>query len=68
VKHHAADGHLGAQLLHEVPRDRLALAILVSREQQLVRPCELLLEPGDDLLLVRVHDVVRLEVVLHRDA
>ena len=51
-----------------MPGDRLSFAVLVRREQQLVGRGELLLEPGDDLLLVGVDDVVRLEVVLHGDA
>ena len=51
-----------------MPRDRLALAILVRREQELVRIGEVLLELRDDLLLARVDDVVRLEVLLHIDA
>ena len=36
VEHHAAHGDLRVQHLLEVPGDRLALAILVRREQQLV--------------------------------
>ena len=50
-----------------MPRDRLALAVLVRREQELVRIGEVLLELRDDLLLARVDDVVRLEVLLHVD-
>ena len=37
VEHHAADGHLRLQRLHEMPGDRLAFAVLVGREQELVR-------------------------------
>ena len=36
VEDHPADGHLRLQHLEQVPGDRLALAILVRREQQLV--------------------------------
>jgi hypothetical protein len=36
VEDHAAHRHLRLQHLDEVPRDRLALAILVRREQELV--------------------------------
>ena len=67
VEHHAANRHLRLQRLDEMPGDRLAFAVLVRREQQLVRAGELLLEPGHDLLLLRVDDVVRLEVVLDGD-
>ena len=51
-----------------MPRDRLAFAILVRREQELVGVGEVLAELGDDLLLLRVDDVVRLEPVVHVDA
>ncbi len=68
VEHHAAHWHLGPQLLHEMPGDGLALTILVCREQELVGLCELLLERGHDLLLVRIDHVVRLEVVLDSNA
>ena len=57
-------GHLRLQLLEQVPGDRLALAVLVRREQELVGVLQLALQPGDHLLLVRVDDVVRLELVL----
>ena len=67
VEHHAADGDLGLEHLEEVPRDGLALAVLVRREQELVRVLELALELGDLLLLVRVDDVVRLEAVVDVD-
>ena len=67
VEDHAPHGHLGAQLLEEVPRDRLSLAVLVRREQQLVGVLQLSLEVGDDALLVRVDDVVRLEALIDRD-
>jgi hypothetical protein len=50
-----------------MPGDGLALAILIRREEQLVRLCEPLLEVGDDLLLLRVDDVVGLETLLDVD-
>ena len=53
VEDHPPDGHLGLQHLDEVPGDRLALAVLVRREQELVGVREPLLQVGDDLLLVR---------------
>jgi 1-acyl-sn-glycerol-3-phosphate acyltransferase len=68
VEHHPADGHLRLQHLDEVPGDRLSFAVFVRREQQLVRARELLLEVGDDLLLVGVDDVERFEAVLDVDA
>ena len=61
VEDHAPDGHLRLQHLEQVPGDRLALAVLVRREQELVGALELLLELRDRLLLVRIDDVERLE-------
>ena len=60
-------GNLGLQHLEQVPRDRLALAILVRCEQELVGFGEVLLQLRDGLLLVRIDDVERLEAVLHVD-
>ena len=51
-----------------MPGDRLALAVFVRREQELVDVLELRLQIGDDLLLPRVDDVERLEVVVDVDA
>ena len=51
-----------------VPGDRLPFAVLVRREQELVGVLQLALQPGNHLLLVRVDDVVRLELVLEVDA
>ena len=68
VEDHAAHRHLGLQHLDEVPGDRLAFAVLVRREKELVRAGEPLLEVGDDLLLARIDDVVRLEVLGDVDA
>jgi hypothetical protein len=67
VEHHAANRHLRLEHLLDVPGDRLSFAVFVRREQQLVGGGKLLLEPGHDLLLVGVDDVVRLEIVVHRD-
>ena len=64
VEDHAPDGHLGLEHLEQVPRDRLPLAILVRREQELVRIGELLAKLRDRLLLVGIDDVERFEFVL----
>jgi hypothetical protein len=68
VEDHPPRRHLRLQLLQQVPGDRLALAVLVRREQQLVGVLQLLLQVGDDALLVRVDHVVGLEPLLDRDA
>ena len=51
-----------------MPGDRLAFAVLVRREQELVGVLELLLQLADLGLLVGVDDVERLEVGVDRDA
>ncbi len=61
------DGDLGLEHLEEVPRDRLALAVLIGREQDLGRVLEARLDLGDDLLLLGRDHVVRLEPVLDVD-
>ena len=48
---------LGLELLEQVPGDGLALAVLISGQQELVGVLEQALELGDLLLLVAVHDV-----------
>ena len=68
VEDHPPHGHLRLQHLEQVPGDRLALAILVRREQELVGVGELLAQLSDRLLLVGVDDVERLEPVLDVDA
>ena len=68
VEDHAPDGHLGLEHLDEVPGDRLALAILVRREQELVGGLELAAEVADDALLPGIDDVEGLEVVLDVDS
>ena len=64
VEDHAPHRHLRLQHLEEVPCDRLALAVLVGREQQLVGVLQPLLQVGDRCLLLGVDDVERLEVVV----
>ena len=60
-------GSLRLQLLQQVPRDGLALAVLISCEVELVGALECALQLGDRLLL-RVGDhVVGLEPVLDVD-
>ena len=68
VEDHAADRHLRLQLLHEMPGDRLAFAVFVRREQQLIGVLQLRLQVGDDLPLARVDDVDRLELAVDVDA
>ena len=64
MEDHPSDRHLWLQHLAQVPGDRLALAVLVRREQELVRVAELLPQVRDHTLLVGVDDVERLELVL----
>ena len=61
-------GTFGLEHLQQVPADRLALAVFVGREQQLVGALERVLELCDRLLLVVGDDVERLEVLVDRDA
>ena len=68
VEDHPPHRHLRLQHLREVPGDRLALAVFVRREQELVGVLQLRLQVGDDLLLARVDDIERLEVVVDVDA
>jgi hypothetical protein len=59
--------HPGLELLQQVPGDGLALAVLISGQQEFVGVLEKRLELGDLLLLVGVHDVEGLEVAVHVD-
>ncbi len=68
VKHHPPGRHLGLELLEQVPRDGLALAVLISSEVELIGVFEQGLELGDLGLLVGVHDVERAEVIVDVDA
>ncbi len=68
VEDHAPHRHRGLERLQHVPADGLALAILVSREDELVGALERRLQLGDDLLLVGRHDVTGVEVVVGVDA
>ena len=68
VEDHPPDRHGGLEGLEQVPGDRLALAVLVSGQVELVGVLQQRLELADLLLLVGVDDVVGLEVVLDVDA
>jgi hypothetical protein len=57
VEDHPLDRHLRLQHLEQVPGDRLALAVLVGREVELVGVLQQRLELGDLLLLVGGDDV-----------
>ena len=68
VEDHPADRDLRLERLEQVPGDRLALAVGVGGEVELVGVLEQALELGDLGLLVRADDVERLEVVVDVDA
>src|SRR5439155_7653170 len=68
MEDHAAHRHLRPQDLEQVPGNRLALAVFVRRQQELVGILQELLQLADLLLLVGIDDVERLEVVLDVDA
>ena len=61
-------GTLRLQDLEQVPGDRLAFAVFVGREVELVGVLEQLLQLVDVALLVAGHDVVGLEAVVDVDA
>jgi hypothetical protein len=67
VEDHPPDRDRRLEHLVEVPGDRLALAVLVRREVELVCVLERPLELADLLPLVRVDDVVGLEVAVDVD-
>src|SRR5690606_33977741 len=64
VEHHAPHRHARLQDLDEVPADRLALAVLVRRDVDLVGLLEGGLEAAHDLALAGRHDVDGLEALL----
>ena len=68
VEDHPAGRDLGLQFLQQVPGDGLALAVLISGEEQFVGVLEQRLELSDLGLLVRVHDIESLETVVHVNA
>jgi hypothetical protein len=67
VEHHALDRNLGLQHLQQVPGDGLALAVLISCEQELVRVLQRPLELADGFLLGVGDDVVRFKTVVDID-
>ena len=67
VEHHPLDRDRRLERLEQVPGDGLALAVLIRGEVELVGVLEQGLQLADLLLLVRVDDVVRVEVVLDVD-
>src|SRR5262249_32917298 len=68
VEDHPPHRHVRAQHLEHVPRDRLTLAVLVSREVELAGVGQRVLELLDDVLLLLRDDVDRLKVVPDVDA
>ncbi len=68
VEHHPLHRHLRVQRLEEVPRDGLALAVLIGGEIQLGGVLQQPLQPLHDVLLLGGDDVERLEVVVDVDA
>ena len=69
VEHHAVHGKRFLRLegLEKMPRDRFTLAVLIGGEVESIGLFEELLELGDGLLLVGVHDVVGLEALFDVD-
>ena len=68
VEHHPLDRHLGVQHLEQVPRDGLALAILIRREVELVGVLQQSPSGAGRGPSCRDDDVERLEVVVDVDA
>jgi hypothetical protein len=68
VKDQPHDGDIGLQHLDQVPGDGLSLAVFVSREVELGRALELLLESRDLLFFVGGNHVERCEIVVDVDA
>ena len=67
VEHHPLHGHLRLEVLEEVPRDRLALAVFVGREIELAGVLQRGLEILDDGLAALGQLVGRLEPVVDVD-
>src|SRR5262245_35981898 len=67
VKDETMKRNLGLEKLDQVPGNRLTLAVLVGGKQEFVRIRQNLFELAHFFLLVRRHDVKRLEIVIHID-
>ncbi len=67
VEHHPLGGHPRVEHLGEVPGDGLALAILISREIELVGGLERGLQLADDIPLARRHHIAGFEAVVDVD-
>ena len=68
VENHAVRRDLGFELLHQMPRDRLALAVTISGQEEFVSGLELLLQLPEGGLLVGRHHVEGREVGVDVDA
>ena len=68
VEHHPQHRDPGREHLGKVPRDRLALTVLVGREIDLARCADEAAELRDLFPFLARHDIQRLEVVVHVDA
>jgi len=68
VEDHARHRDPGREHLDEVPRYRLAFAVLVCREIDLAGRADEAAELGDLIPFLARHDVEGLEVVVHVDA
>ena len=67
VEDHPLGRDLRLELLQQVPRDRLALAVTVGGQEELVGVLQFVLELAHDGLLVGLHDVEWLEVIVDVD-
>jgi len=68
VEDHALVRDLGLQLLDQMPRDGLALAVFIRCQDEFVDARHLRLQVADGRLLVGLHHVEGLEVLLDVDA
>jgi len=68
VEDHPLGRYPRLEFLHQVPGNGLALAVLISGEQEFVSVLEQLLELCDLLPFVGIHDIKRLEVMVDIDA
>src|SRR5581483_12205629 len=64
VKYHPAHRYRRLEGLHQVPGDRLSLAVFIGGEVELVDALQRVAQLGDGGALVRSDDVQRLESVI----